>query len=54
VLEALLWLKKHNPFYANVSIKEDNLEWMQGEDEVASLKCREIQNDELKAVPNHC
>jgi hypothetical protein len=34
VVEALLWLKKHNPFYANVSIREDNLEWMQGEDEV--------------------
>jgi hypothetical protein len=35
VLEALLWLKKHNPFYADVSIREDNLEWMQGEDEVS-------------------
>ncbi len=27
-------MKKHNPFYADVSIKEDNLEWMHGEDEV--------------------
>ncbi len=35
VLEALLWLKKHNPFYADVSTREDNLEWMQGEDEVS-------------------
>jgi hypothetical protein len=34
-LEALLWLKKHNPFYSYVSIREDNLEWMQGEDEVS-------------------
>jgi hypothetical protein len=34
VVEALLWLKKHNPFYANVSIREDNLKWMPGEDEV--------------------
>jgi hypothetical protein len=34
MLEALLWLKKHNSFYADVSIREDNLEWMQGEDEV--------------------
>jgi hypothetical protein len=33
VLEALLWLKKHNLF-SDVSIREDNLEWMQGEDEV--------------------
>jgi hypothetical protein len=31
---SLLWLKKHNPFYANISIRENNLEWMQGEDEV--------------------
>ncbi len=35
VLQDLLWLKKHNPFYADVSIREDNLEWMQGEDEVS-------------------
>jgi hypothetical protein len=33
VLVALLWLKRHKPFYANVSIRENNLEWMQGEDE---------------------
>jgi hypothetical protein len=35
VLDALLWLKKHNPFYADVSIKEENLDWMQGEEEVS-------------------
>jgi hypothetical protein len=35
ILDALLWLKKHNPFYANVSIKEENLDWMQGEEEVS-------------------
>jgi hypothetical protein len=35
VFDALLWLKKHNPFYANVSIREDNLDWMQGEKEVS-------------------
>ena len=34
VLTALLWLKKYNPFYANVQIKEDNLDWMKGKDEV--------------------
>jgi hypothetical protein len=34
LLEALLWLKKQNPFYADVSIRENNLEWLQGEDEV--------------------
>jgi hypothetical protein len=35
VLDALLWLKKHNPFYADVSLKEENLDWMQGEEEVS-------------------
>jgi hypothetical protein len=35
VFEAILWLKKSNPFYANVFIREDNLEWIQGEDEVS-------------------
>jgi hypothetical protein len=28
-------LKKHNPFYADVSIKKENLHWMQGEEEVS-------------------
>jgi hypothetical protein len=28
-------LKKNNPFYADVSIKEENLDWMQGEEEVS-------------------
>jgi hypothetical protein len=35
VLEALLWLKKHNPLYSNISIRESNLDWMQGEEEVS-------------------
>jgi hypothetical protein len=30
VLNALLWLKKHNPFYAIIQIKEVNLDWMKG------------------------
>jgi hypothetical protein len=28
-------LKKHNPFKADISIREDELEWMQGEDELS-------------------
>jgi hypothetical protein len=32
VLEALFWLKNH--IFFNVFIREDKLEWMQGEDEV--------------------
>jgi hypothetical protein len=35
VLEALLWLKKHNPLYSNISIRENNLDWLQGEEEVS-------------------
>ena len=34
VLNALVWLKKHNPFYANIQIKEENLDWMDGKGEV--------------------
>ncbi len=29
-LEALLWLKKHNPHYADEAINESNLDWMNG------------------------
>ena len=35
VLEALLWLKKHNPLYSDISITERNLDWMQGQEEVS-------------------
>ena len=33
VMEALLWLKKHNPHYKDVTIKESNLDWMKDKDE---------------------
>ena len=33
VIEALLWLKKHNPFYRNIRINESNLDWMEGNEE---------------------
>ena len=33
VIEALLWLKKHNPHYKDVTIKESNLDWMKDKDE---------------------
>ncbi len=35
VLEALLWLKKHNPLYSEISIRESNLNRMQGKEEVS-------------------
>ncbi len=28
VINALLWLKKHNPHYSNVAINELNVDWM--------------------------
>ena len=34
VLNALLWLKKHNAFHANIQTKEENLDWMKGKEEV--------------------
>lgn len=33
VIDALNWLKKHNPHYSNVTITESNLDWMKGNDE---------------------
>jgi hypothetical protein len=33
VLKALLWLKKHNPHYADITINELNLDWMNGKNE---------------------
>jgi hypothetical protein len=35
VLEALLWLKKHNPLYSDITITESNLNWMQDQEEVS-------------------
>jgi hypothetical protein len=33
VIKALLWLKKHNPHYRNVTINKSNLDWMKNKDE---------------------
>ena len=33
VIEALLWLKKHNPHYRDVTINKSNLDWMKDKDE---------------------
>ena len=34
IIAALVWLKRHNPFYRSIKINESNLDWMEGEDEV--------------------
>ncbi len=33
VIDALLWLRKHNPHYSNVTINELNLDWIKDKDE---------------------
>ena len=53
VLEALIWLKKHNPLYFNTSIRENNLDWMQGEEEVSIATNAEKFQTKLKAETNH-
>jgi hypothetical protein len=51
VLEALLWLKKHNPHYSNISINESNLDWMQGEEEVSiATNADKFQTKNLKHI----
>ena len=49
VLNALVWLKKHNPFYANIHIKEENLDWMEGKEEVNL--CTEGIELDIKSTP---
>ena len=34
VINALKWLQKHNIFYRNIKIKENNFDWMNGTEEV--------------------
>jgi hypothetical protein len=33
ILKALLWLKKHNAHYADITTNESNLDWMNGQNE---------------------
>ena len=42
VLEALMWLKKHNIFYKNITIKEEHLDWMGDAEEVNFAKVNGI------------
>ncbi|GAH33238.1 unnamed protein product, partial [marine sediment metagenome] len=66
ILNALMWLKRHNPFYGNVQIKAENLDWMEGKEEVnlstkgedLGIKCTtrsKKENEEEEYVSNaHC
>ncbi len=49
VVKALVWLKRHNPFYANVCIRVKNFDWMEGEDEVSiSTNAIKLKNKNSK------
>jgi hypothetical protein len=56
VLEALLWLKKHNAHYANITINESNLDWMNGQNEAnigaqaSILKTKDTQRYKINAT----
>jgi hypothetical protein len=56
VLEALLWLKKHNAHYANITINESNLDWMNGQNEAnigtqaSNLKTKDTQRYKINAT----
>ncbi len=53
ILDALLFLKKRNPFYTNVPIKEENLDWMQGEEEVSiATNALELKTKKSKQFKN--
>ena len=52
-----MWLKKHNPFYADVRINEANLDWMNNEEEVnigtnATVLHANIQNVIMSLLAN--
>ena len=56
VLEALLWLKKHNAHYADININESNLDWMNGQNEsnigthASTLKTKDTQHYKINAT----
>jgi hypothetical protein len=56
VLKALLWLKKYNPHYADVTINESNLDWMNGKNEAnirtqaTILKTKDMQHYKINTT----
>ncbi len=64
VLKALSWLKKHNPHYADITINESNLDWMNGKNEAnigtqatilktKNMQCYKINTTEEEVVSNY-
>ncbi len=56
VLKAFLWLNKHNPHYADITINESNLDWMNGKNEgnirtqASILKTKDTQCYKINAT----
>jgi hypothetical protein len=56
VLKALLWLKKHNAHYADITINELNLDWINGQNEAniktqaSILKTKDTQRYKINAT----
>jgi len=50
ILRALSWLKAHNPLYADIDIKPENLDWMEGNNEadlpVISMESMETEDED--------
>jgi len=50
IIEALLWLKKHNPHYKNVTIKKSNLYWAKNKVEANIGQEREILSTKVTTL----
>ena len=51
VLTALRWLKQHHSDYADIEIKEDNLSWMEGEEESYAIEHVSDINSNIQKWP---
>ena len=54
LVNALKWLQKHNPFYRNIKIKEENFDWMNGAEEVNMVSDGIVLNmkESLRSISN--
>jgi hypothetical protein len=50
VLNALVWLKKHNHLYRDITIDEKNLDWMNGKKQCNISNLINIESSEVEEV----
>jgi hypothetical protein len=50
VLDALAWLRQHNPLYSDIIIDPSRLDWINGEE--AELECHSLEGDEEPPTPS--